>query len=132
MSKDIDNTAFFIKCPRRIEDFKKLNIPEQRKVFTIEKTIVLSKYDYENFISDFCIDRWFIEENVNLCYVDDAEIWHCILVKQFGKNKGVLIQSDGCVYTKYAAYYNSDLFTNVEFVQRRPMGKALLLFQKAV
>ena len=98
-------TAHFISYPYRIEDLRKPHLAAQEEPFVIEKTVELKKIDYENFIADLCVDRWFIEENAKLCFVDDEDVWHCILIRQIGKTDGVLVQSDGCVFAKYAAYY---------------------------
>jgi hypothetical protein len=49
---------------------------------------------------------------MDLCYIDENEIWHCLFVKQKGSNKGILVQPDGCNFTKYAAYYNEDTEDN--------------------
>ena len=97
-------TAHFISYPHHIDDLQKVSIANQQKPFVIEKTIELRKYEYENFITDLCIDRCFIEENSSLCKIDNKGIWHCLYIKQVGKNDGVLVMSDGAVFPKYAAY----------------------------
>ena len=108
--KNNNRTCFFIKNPNKIVDLMVLHNYKERRTFEIEKTIELLKYEYNNFIRNFHIDRWYIHEYTNLCYIDDDEIWHCLLVKEIEKNDGILVQSDGCIYAKYAAYYhgNSD------------------------
>ena len=105
ISTDFYNTNIFIRYPHRIEELKKLHLPEQRQPFVIEKTINLKKIDYENFITDLCVDRWFIQENAKLCCVDKSDVWHCILIRRIGKTDGVLVQSDGCDFAKHAAYF---------------------------
>jgi hypothetical protein len=102
---DFHNTAFFVRHPFRIEDLQKPHLYEQRKSFVVVKTIELSKIDYENFIADLCVDRWFIEENKRLCCIDDEGVWHCLLVRHCGQPDGVLVMPDGMDYPKYAAYY---------------------------
>ena len=109
MSKNIDGVAYFFNNPREIGDLLKLHISGQRSSYFIEKIIELSKCDYTNFITDFCVNRRFIEENRNLCYIDSADIWHCLLVRQFKKTNGILVQSDGYEYAKNATYYYDHL-----------------------
>jgi hypothetical protein len=102
---DFHNTAFFVRHPFRIDDLKMPHLYEQRKPFRIEKIVELSKIDYENFIADLCVDRWFIEENKQLCCIDTDGVWRCLLVRQRGQPDGVLVMPDGMDYPKYAAYY---------------------------
>jgi hypothetical protein len=97
-------SAHFISYPHSINDLQKPFIAQLEKPFVIEKIITLKKYDYENFITDLCADRGFIEENNILCRVDNEGIWHCLYIKQIGKNEGILVMSDGAVFPKYAAY----------------------------
>lgn len=100
-------TAFFIEYPHRIEDLMRPHLPEQRKPFVVERKVSLGKIDYENFITDLCVDRWFIEKYSRLCHIDEAGVWHCVLVKQNGASDGILVMSDGAVYPKWAAYLPS-------------------------
>jgi hypothetical protein len=98
-------TAHFVSYPYRIEDLRKPHLAAQEDPFVIEKTVELKKMDFENFISDLCVDRWFIEENTKLCHIDENGIRHCILIRQVGKTDGILVMSDGTVFAKYAAYF---------------------------
>jgi hypothetical protein len=97
-------TAFFVFKPSRLDDLKRLHPIDARKPYIIENTVELARIDYENFITDLCVDRWFIEENASLCRVDDSGVWHCILVCQKGRSDGVLVMSDGYDYPRWAAY----------------------------
>ncbi len=99
-------TCFFIKNPKNIQDLMKLHNHLDRNTYEIEHTIELLKHEYYNFVKNFYIDRWYIHEYSNLCYIDEIGIWHCILVKEKGENHGILVQPDGCIYAKYAAYYH--------------------------
>lgn len=100
-------TAFFVEYPRDLKDLKRLHFVSAEKPYKIEREFILSKIDYENFITDFYADRWFIEEFADLCTVDNNGVWHCIFVRQYGKTEGVLVMSDGYVYSKWAAYKSS-------------------------
>ncbi len=101
--------AFFVENPYQISDLKRLHLLERRKAFIVEKCILLNITDYENFITDLTVDRWFIEEYKRLCFIDAESIWHCILVKQKEKSDGVLVMSDGRTFPKWAAYWINNL-----------------------
>lgn len=100
----IETTAYFIRLPFRLEDLKRPHLVSNEKPYTIEKTVTLAAIDYENFITDLCVDRWFIEENRNLCCVDNNGVWRCIFVKQRNRPDGVLVMSGGKDYPLWAAY----------------------------
>lgn len=98
------STAFFVKLPYTIYDLLGPHHPDAEKPFVIEKTIYISKIDYENFITDLCVDRWFIEQNRRLCHIDENSNWHCILVKRYRSSNGILVMSGGRVFPYWAAY----------------------------
>jgi len=78
---------------------------KQRSKFIIEKTILLSTVEYEDFCNNLLSDREFVEENIELMYMDKEKAQHCILVKEEGGTEGVLVQCEGYSYPRYAAYY---------------------------
>ncbi len=98
------DTAYFVKQPFRIQDLIRLHVYRCRQPFMVEKVVELSKIDFENFITDFTVDRWYIEKNKRLCRIDSKGVWHCILVRRRGWQGGVLVMPDGADYPKYAAY----------------------------
>ena len=90
--------------PFTLHDLLRPHIVSHRKPYVIEKTVQLPRIDFENFITDFCVDRWFIEENTDLCRVDEDGVWHCIFVHQRNRTDGVLVMADGRGFPKWAAY----------------------------
>ncbi len=99
--------AYFVRLPFRIDDLLVIYHPKYAVPYIIEKIISIPAIDYENFITDLCVDRWFIEDNASLCRIDSDGIWHCILVKQRHRDDGVLVMSDGRVFPFWAAYMPS-------------------------
>lgn len=97
-------TAYFVKLPYTISDLVGPRHPQGKQLYVVEKTIFLSRIDYENFITDMCVDRWFIEQNRSLCHIDDENIWHCLFIKRSRRNDGVLVMSAGRVFPYWAAY----------------------------
>ena len=102
-------TAFFVSMPFQIEDLKRPHLISQQKPYIIEKTIELEEIDYENFITDLCVDRWFIEDNAKLCRIDENGAWHCLFIYEQGKLDGILVMSDGQVFPKWAAYVPDEI-----------------------
>ena len=100
----IKPTAYFVRLPFRLEDLKRPHSLSDEKPYIVEKTIILAAIDYENFVTDLCVDRGFIENNTKLCRVDENGVWHCILVRQRSRADGVLVMSGGRDFSLWAAY----------------------------
>lgn len=96
-------SAYFVKLPFAVDDLKKPHNPMDEQRFVIVKTVDLAQIDYENFITDLCVDRQFIEDNAEVMRIADGE-YQCIFVRQKGKSDGILVMSDGNDFPKYAAY----------------------------
>ncbi len=101
-------TAFFVEYPYRIEDLMCPHLLDRCKPYIVEQDVSIGKLDYENFITDLCVDRWFVEKYMHLCHIDGSGVWHCILVRQKGAPDGVLVMSEGMVFPKWAAYLPSE------------------------
>lgn len=100
----IKNSTFYFK-PFAIIDLTKPHFKKDENIFLIEKIIELKKIDYENFSTDLCVDRWFIEDNADLLRIVN-DVWHCIFVHQVGCTSGILVMSDGYAYPRWAACYD--------------------------
>lgn len=84
---------------------RKLHLVEQERSYEIVRVITLPAIDYENFITDMCADRQFIENNAALCA--EAAPMKCLLIRQRSKADGILVIPDGpnrTAYVKWAAY----------------------------
>ena len=74
------------------------------KSVTIERTIHLPAEEYEQFL-EHPMDKYvFLRENVDRMSVDHQGIYHCLLVTGEGHIGGVLVQSEGVDYARYASY----------------------------
>lgn len=83
--------AYFVECPRSIEDLLQPHPVESELPYEIVKTVRLAWIDYENFITDMLADRQFLEDNAILCS-RDGDTLRCILVKpRSGRDDGVLV-----------------------------------------
>ena len=72
--------------------------------FVIEKVIKLSNNEFTSFIHNPLLDYDFIKENKELMRIDNNEIYHCILVTGVGYDFGILVNSEGSSYARYASF----------------------------
>jgi hypothetical protein len=69
----------------------------------IEKIAELPEEEYRSYRSNLIRDAGFIAENKDLMYADGNGIQHCLLVLGQNCSEGVLIQSEGYDYARYAS-----------------------------
>lgn len=70
----------------------------------IEKVITLQINEFRNF-EDRLLDNYdFIAENKELMYIDEDGVWHAILITAKEVDYGILVESEGYDYARYAAY----------------------------
>ena len=74
--------------------------------FCVEKVIVLPANEYESFTKHLMHKHDFIRENVDLMCEKDG-VWHCLLITGEGMEDGVLVESEGSSYARYAAFVPS-------------------------
>ena len=68
----------------------------------VEKVITLSDAEYRYFAGHLLKEYDFIRDNVDLMY-EESGVWHCILVTTKGGEDGILVESEGAGYARYAA-----------------------------
>lgn len=71
----------------------------------IEKVVELSAEEYKAFSEHLYKDQTFIEENIDLMYYDSKGVRHCLLVLGEGAEDGILVESEGAEYARYAAHF---------------------------
>lgn len=71
--------------------------------FEIEKVVTLGDAEFDSFIHYPLSDYSFIEKNTDLMFKDEKDIRHCILVKGKTTKIGILVDSEGYTYARYAA-----------------------------
>lgn len=73
--------------------------------YRVEKVVNLSPNEFERFSNSLIADDPVVVENKEHMWMDrDDECWHCLLVKDMGSERGLLIESEGYDYARYAAY----------------------------
>lgn len=96
--------AHFVRKANTIDDLKGYE-NEKATPFAIEEVLYLEPDEYRHFSSNLIDDHEFIAKRVGKMYVDADKVWHCILVKVKGSDEGILVESDGYDYARYAAIY---------------------------
>ena len=95
----MEQTAYFIRRPRRIEELR-AEENGQRRPYRIVKTLRLGGMDYENFVTDLLADRAFLE-NVPGCG-EVGPLVRCLCVTCRGRDS-VLVLPDGTGHVALAA-----------------------------
>lgn len=72
----------------------------------IEKVVEVPAEEYKAFSEHLYRDQTFIEENIDLMYYDGEGIRHCLLVLGEGAGDGILVESEGAEYARYAAHFS--------------------------
>ena len=72
--------------------------------FVIEKTVTVPAEVFADMLKRPLENRPFIIENVPLMCQDGNGVYHCLLVTGEGRTDGILVESDGYGYAKYASY----------------------------
>lgn len=94
-------TAFFVYRPRTIRDLFRPHLPDREQDYEIAAIISLNAIDYENFSEDLLVARTFLGTCASLCR--RAPILRCLLVRQRGRDGGLLILPEGEL-VHWAAY----------------------------
>lgn len=72
--------------------------------FEVSKTIRLPVEVFEDVLKNPIRDYDFIRENIDLMHSDNNGVYHCLLLIGEGKNDGLLVESEGYGYCRYASY----------------------------
>ncbi len=76
----------------------------QFRDFTIKKSIRLPAEQFEQMLRKPLAEQLFLSDNVDLMWVDDKGVYHCLLVTGEGHSDGLLVESEGYSYARYASY----------------------------
>ena len=70
----------------------------------VDKKVCLPAGEFEEFLKNPLEDMPCIVENIDLMQEDQEGIYHCFLVTGEGRRDGVLVESEGYRYARYASY----------------------------
>lgn len=72
--------------------------------FIIEETVSVSKEQFEQLLCKPQKNWTFIEEHKERMFQDTEGVYHCMLIVGEGRTDGLLVNSEGSSYARYAAY----------------------------
>jgi hypothetical protein len=72
--------------------------------FEVSKTILLPAEIFEDVLKNPMRDYDFILENIEQMHCDSNGVYHCLLLTGEGRNDGLLVESEGYDYCRYASY----------------------------
>jgi len=72
--------------------------------FEVSKTIRLPAEVFEAVLQKPMRDYIFIQENMEQMHCDSKGVYHCLLLTGEGRNDGLLVESEGYGYCRYASY----------------------------
>lgn len=72
--------------------------------FVIEKTVTVPDALLKDILKKPLSSRQVIAENAGLMGVDKEGVYHCLFITGKGRTDGLLVESEGCEYARYAAY----------------------------
>lgn len=82
---------------RKPSDFK-------LREFEVAKTVRLSAEMFGAVLENPCQDYEFIREHTDLMCCDSSGVYHCLLLTGEGRSDGLLVESEGAAYCRYASY----------------------------
>lgn len=72
--------------------------------FEVSKTIRLPAEVFEDVLQNPMRDYAFIQKNIEQMHCDSSGVYHCLLLSGEGRNDGLLVESEGYGYCRYAFY----------------------------
>lgn len=83
-----------------------LRLPRNREDdrFVVEKIVELSSKDFDRFAKNLLAPMPFLPFGDDTYKMLDDGAWHCLLVHDAEKNRGMLVDSSGFDYARYAAF----------------------------
>lgn len=129
-------SAVFYHKPRGVEDITGIDYVQdnakRKDSFVVEKIVVLPDREFTAFQRDGLLyDEIFLFDNLDKMRFDPAaRVWHCLLVTGESRSDGILVESEGYSYARYAAYVRDcarlrlrDVPVQYEYPARPPREK---------
>ena len=95
----MQETAYFVRRPRRISDLRRPHLPSAEQPYTIVRTVLLRPIDYENFSEDLLADRAFLTP-----VAQSGSTKHCIFITKRSASEGILVVPTNDTHVHFAAF----------------------------
>lgn len=97
-------TAVFYRGANILHAFDDRNPHSHEDSFQIEKQVILTDDDYEEFASNMKEDYKFLFSNRRSMYYEpDRQCWHCLFITGEHVTGGILVDSEGYSHAEYSA-----------------------------
>lgn len=113
----------FSRKPINIADLKSVSHEGATRTVIIEKVIELDEIIFNRFANNLLDDYSFIKDNINIMHMDIDLTCHCILVKTKNAADGIVVESEGYSYARYAAYWHQQQIDEIQDIclfEKRP------------
>lgn len=98
-------TARFFRKPSQAWELEDDTSSVRPTPFRVTKMIELTARQYQHFASHLLADAPFIAANKDfMAYDEQSGVTRCLLVTARGRRDGILVDSQGFDYARYAAY----------------------------
>lgn len=97
------NARFFRK-PIQVADLRDDTLIIKPAPFQIVREIILPETQYRRFQANLLADAPFIAAHTKLTGYDERAGFRCLLVTSRKRHDGILVDSEGYNYARYAAY----------------------------
>lgn len=86
--------------------YKEQLLPQDE--FKVVKVVEITLKQFDKFINHTLDDYDFIDENKDLMFIDENNVWQCIFVTAKELDYGILVQSEGYAFARYSAYLTKE------------------------
>jgi hypothetical protein len=95
----------FTRKPYNLNELLETNHTNATRAISIEMVLTLPAADFDAWARNLTTDQDFITAHKGLMHMDEDFTCHCILVKRQGDDYGILVESEGYDYARYAAVW---------------------------
>lgn len=124
--------AEFVRKPINVQDLKERYYGSFRCGFEVEIIAELSKEQFEKFSEELSEYYRFLYDNQDVMYMGSVDgNMHCILVTTPEYKEGILVETEGYAYPRYAAFVpdcqkieltGKEVLAQVDMSPKLPMG----------
>ena len=117
-------TARFFRKPTQIVDLQDDTPIIKPSAFQIIREVILPESQYRRFQKELLAEKPFIASRTNLTgYDSETGCFRCLLVTSRKSRDGILVDSEGYHYSRYAAYVKDKRALDLQGVARDELDR---------